>query len=180
VSQNLDSLWKALADPQRRRLLELLAESDQGVLELAAHCGLSPATISHHLHVLRAAGLAGYRREGRFRDYFLQPAALESATHWLSHLKQRRGRPGWNQEAYREQSLARYLQGPRQSLPEHPRQRQVVLDWFHSLLERDRLLSLEELERVWGPHARPWEPVLEELLRQGRLQQQERYILVSD
>jgi DNA-binding transcriptional ArsR family regulator len=161
-------------------VLELLAEADQGVLELADSCGLSPATMSHHLQLLREAGLVGMRKEGRFRDYFLQPAGLATSIQWLSQLRLKRSRPGWNQEAYREQSLARFLQGEKQTLPEHPRRRQVVLEWFHSLLERDRLLSVDELDRIWGPHARPWEPVLEELLRQGRLHRQERYILVSD
>jgi DNA-binding transcriptional ArsR family regulator len=173
-------IWSCLAEPRRRRLLELLAEADQGVLELAETLGISPATCSHHLAALRRVGLVGHRREGRYRDYFLQPAALELASQWLSQLRHKRDRPGWNQEAYREHCLASWLGGPRDKLPEHPRRRQVVLEWFHSLLERDRMLSTEDLERAWGPHAKAWEPVLAELERQGRLERRERYILVSD
>jgi len=173
-------LWSCLAEPRRRRLLDLLAAADQGVLELAETLGISPATCSHHLGALRRAGLVGHRKEGRYRDYFLQPAALEMAGQWLSQLRQKRGKPGWNQEAYREHCLATWLGGTRERLPAHPRRRQVVLEWFHSLLERGRLLTEEDLERVWGPHAKPWEPVLAELERQGRLERRERYILVSD
>lgn len=180
MAQPQDEIWKCLAEPQRRRVLERLSEADQGVLELSEACGLSPATISHHLQVLKQAGLVGLRREGRYRDYFLQPAGLAGTIQWLSQLRTRRSRPGWNQEAYREQSLARFLGGKPPRLSPHPRRRQVVLEWFHSLLERDQLLTREDLERAWGTQAETWEPVLEELLRQGRLIRQDRYILVSD
>ena len=173
-------IWSCLAEPRRRRLLELLAQTDQGVLELAETLGISPATCSHHLAALRRAGLVGHRREGRYRDYFLQPAALELATQWLNQLRHKRDRPGWNQEAYREHCLASWLGGPRAKLPEHPRRRQVVLEWFHSLLERGRMLTLEDLERAWGSHAKAWEPVLAELEKQGRLERRGLYILVSD
>jgi DNA-binding transcriptional ArsR family regulator len=179
-SATLDLKLKALADPQRRHLLDLLAEADQGVADLAAESGLAPATVSHHLRVLREAALIGMRREGRHHDFFLLAGGSAEVLQWLNLLRQRRSQPAWNQEAYREQVLRRYLENPARGLPTHPRRRQVVLEWFHSLLERDRLLSLEELEALWSPHCPDWTQVMEALLALGRLQRQERYILVSD
>jgi DNA-binding transcriptional ArsR family regulator len=177
--RSLDLKLKALADPQRRRILALLAEADQGMEGLCGACGLGQPTVSHHLRVLREAGLAGMRREGRHHDHFLLTAGFGELQHWLDQLRQRRSQPEWNREAYREQVLRAYLQQPR-GLPRHPRRRQIVLEWFHSLLEPGRLLSLEQVEAAWSARSPDWRLVLEEMLGQGRVQRQGDYILVSD
>lgn len=176
----LDAKLKALADPRRRRLLDLLSHHDRGVDDLARELGLSSATISHHLSLLREAGLIGMRREGRHHDFFLLATGAAEVVQWLNLLRQRRSRPAWNQEAYREEALRGFLEGTGQGLPAHPRHRQVVLEWFHSLLERDRLLTLEEVADLWKPVTPDWEEVLAALLAQGRLERRDRYILVSD
>ena len=178
-AESLDRKLRALADPQRRRLLDLLAEADQGVADLARQCELGQSTVSHHLRVLRLAGLAGMRREGRHHDFYLLAAGPAEVVQWLNLLRQRRSRPEWNREAYREQVLRRFLERP-EALPDHPRRRQIVLDWFHALLERDQLVSLQEVEEKWGRHCPVWRSLLAEMLSQGRLQRQGDYILVSD
>lgn len=83
----------ALAEPNRRRLLELLRRGEMTVTELASHFRITRPAISQHLGVLAEAGLVEVRREGRFRYYRLDPqgmARLRSAldAFWTSELDQ--------------------------------------------------------------------------------------------
>jgi len=68
---------RALGDPVRRRLVSALRRHEECVSVLAQEAGVMPALASHHLHVLMGAGLVGERREGQWRCYALQPAALD-------------------------------------------------------------------------------------------------------
>jgi|GEM_PF-2333764 len=180
AQQGLDLKLKAMGDPVRRRLLDLLAEQDRSVAELAELNQLSLPTLSHHLSLLKEAGLAGMRREGRHHDYFLLSPGLGEVLQWLDHLRQRRSRPDWNREAYREQALRAYLDEPERGLPGHPRRRQVVLEWFHSLLGSGQLLPAQEVEQRFAAITPRWKEVMEALEEAGRLERRDAYILVSD
>jgi DNA-binding transcriptional ArsR family regulator len=82
-----DELFKALADPTRRRVLDLLAaHGDLTVSELAAEFpNLVASGISKHLMGLRAAGLVRSTRDGRRQIYRLEPEAFASAlAPWLA------------------------------------------------------------------------------------------------
>lgn len=75
-------LLSVLAEPNRRRLLELLRGGEMTVTELAAHFTVTRPAISQHLGVLAAAGMVEVRRDGRFRRYRVRPdgmAALRSS-----------------------------------------------------------------------------------------------------
>lgn len=84
-------VFKALADPTRRAILDELAErSGQTLFEICSRLAmrhrltLSRQAISQHLDVLESAGLVATRREGRFKFHDLQRAPLESLTdRWL-------------------------------------------------------------------------------------------------
>ena len=65
-----------LAEPNRRRLLEILLEGEQSVTSLSAHFGVTRSAISQHLGVLAHAGLVRVRREGRYRYYRVSPQGL--------------------------------------------------------------------------------------------------------
>lgn len=65
-----------LAEPNRRRLLELLLGGEQSVSTLASHFGVTRSAISQHLGVLAGAGLVQVRQEGRFRYYRVVPEGL--------------------------------------------------------------------------------------------------------
>lgn len=77
----------ALAEPARRRILELLAGGEQpaGVLAdaLSAQLGISQPTVSQHLRVLREAGLVTVRAEGARRLYAIDPPGVRAAIDWL-------------------------------------------------------------------------------------------------
>ncbi|MDQ1203020.1 ArsR family transcriptional regulator [Rhodococcus sp. SORGH_AS303] len=79
-SHILASMFKALGDPVRLRLLSLIASHDGGeacVCDISGSFDLSQPTISHHLKVLRQAGLLGSDRRGTWVYYRVVPDALQ-------------------------------------------------------------------------------------------------------
>ena len=89
----MPDLVAILAEPNRRRLLELLSAGEQPVSQLAAQFGVTRSAISQHLGVLSNAGLVEARQQGRFRYYRLDPqgmAALHEALEvfWTHELEQ--------------------------------------------------------------------------------------------
>jgi DNA-binding transcriptional ArsR family regulator len=90
-----DLVWKALADPTRRQILDQLAIGPRTTGELCAHFapeaqgGLARTTVMKHLDGLVAAKLVLIRREGRTRWNFINPAPLQRILdHWLSRTTQ--------------------------------------------------------------------------------------------
>ena len=74
----------ALADPVRRRLLELLREGERPAGELAAAFTVSQPAVSRHLRVLREAGLVTSRPHGRQRLYALDARPMAELDAWLA------------------------------------------------------------------------------------------------
>jgi DNA-binding transcriptional ArsR family regulator len=82
----LDRVLAALADPHRRRAVELLRERPRRAGELAAALGLNPPALSRHLRTLRASGLVEESHPGfdaRVRVYSLRPAPMKHLSSWL-------------------------------------------------------------------------------------------------
>jgi DNA-binding transcriptional ArsR family regulator len=75
----MNRVFKALSDPTRRRVLELLRERPMNAGELADQFSVSRATMSAHFSVLREAGLVHQVREGKSIIYHLQMSVLEDA-----------------------------------------------------------------------------------------------------
>lgn len=73
----------AIADPTRRRIVELLAVRDRTAGELVNEFDLSPPAISQHLNVLREAGLVVSRVEGQKRVQSLNPDGFDELDTWL-------------------------------------------------------------------------------------------------
>ncbi len=84
--RRLERALQALADPTRRRILDLLAQGEMAAGEIAGHFpSISRPAVSQHLAVLREAGLVRERREGRRRIYRLEPEPLREIWEgWLS------------------------------------------------------------------------------------------------
>ena len=87
MARPADDVFRALADPTRREMLELLRERERTVLELAEPFRISQPAVSQHLGVLREAGLVSARREGRTRVYRIEPARLKAVDDWLEHYR---------------------------------------------------------------------------------------------
>lgn len=77
------STYAALAEPSRRRILDLLRGREHSVTDLVGRIGLSQPGVSKHLRVLRDAGLVDVRKEGRTRWYALRPQPLAEIDDWL-------------------------------------------------------------------------------------------------
>jgi len=77
----------ALADPTRRRILELLAEDERTAGELAETFTTSRPGVSRHLRVLREHGLVRAREEGQRRVYSLDPRPLAELDAWLARYR---------------------------------------------------------------------------------------------
>jgi ArsR family transcriptional regulator len=77
---------KALGDPIRMQLVDVLRKhaGEVCVCELIPLFDLSQPTVSHHLKVLRQAGVVGCERRGLWSFYYVEPDALEEVSRWLS------------------------------------------------------------------------------------------------
>lgn len=78
---------KALADPIRREILQLLKAGRLSAGEISSHFPVTDASISRHLSVLREADLIRDTREGKFIYYELNASVLEEILLWVSALK---------------------------------------------------------------------------------------------
>jgi DNA-binding transcriptional ArsR family regulator len=77
------STYAALAEPSRRRILDLVRGRERSVSDLVERLGLSQPGVSKHLRVLRDAGLVDVRKDGRMRWYSLRPQPLAEVDRWL-------------------------------------------------------------------------------------------------
>jgi len=102
VVNEIDVTFAALADPTRRRVVELLRESPLRAGEMAAQVGVSRPAMSNHLKTLRASGLVDVAlsdEDGRARSYRLRPERLVALKGWLSELE---GQWATQLESFRE------------------------------------------------------------------------------
>ena len=83
----LQTTLKALADPTRREILNLLKQSDRSAGEIASQFDISDAAVSRHLSVLKEAELIHDRREGKFIIYELNISVLEEVMLWMKDLQ---------------------------------------------------------------------------------------------
>ena len=79
--------FKALSDPTRREILRLLRDRAKTAGEIGSHFDMTGATISHHLAVLREAGLISDQRRGKYIYYELNLSVLDEITGWIAGLK---------------------------------------------------------------------------------------------
>ncbi len=84
----MSDVFKAIADPTRRAILDLLAESERSVKELTASFEMSQQAVSQHLGELHAARLVVARRVHRENRYRLTPAPLRSVASWIQGFQQ--------------------------------------------------------------------------------------------
>lgn len=108
MNDPLDTVFAALADPTRRRILAMLLEDDMAVTDVADPFEMSLAAISKHLTVLTNARLISQEKRGRVKWCKLEPDALRAASVWMQ---------GFGQfEPVNLDAFERFLQ---QELPDH-------------------------------------------------------------
>ena len=79
----MNNLFKALNDGTRREILELLKKRDMTAGEIADHFHISKPSISHHLDLLKQAGLVENTREGQFIYYSLNTSVFDELITWF-------------------------------------------------------------------------------------------------
>jgi len=82
--QPIDAVFKALADPTRRDVLQRLSAGTASASELAQPFAMALPSFMQHLSVLETAGLVRSRKVGRVRMYELVPKSLKTAEDWLA------------------------------------------------------------------------------------------------
>ncbi|MCI8601216.1 MAG: winged helix-turn-helix transcriptional regulator [Oscillospiraceae bacterium] len=82
----LNDAFKALSDPSRRKILQLLAEGDMTAGEIAACFSMTKPSVSHHLNTLKAAGLIADERRGQNIIYSLNMTVFQELVKWFLDL----------------------------------------------------------------------------------------------
>ncbi|GAL76667.1 MULTISPECIES: autorepressor SdpR family transcription factor [Nonlabens] len=83
----MNSLFKALNDHTRRAILELLKENDLNAGEIANHFDISKPSISHHLDLLKQAGLVTAIKNGQYITYSINTTVMDELVQWIMKLK---------------------------------------------------------------------------------------------
>jgi ArsR family transcriptional regulator len=86
----MNSVFKALNDPTRRTILQLLQQRDLTAGEIAEKFSISAPSISHHLDILRQAKLVTSVKEGQFIFYSLNTTVMDDILKWLMQFKSKK------------------------------------------------------------------------------------------
>ncbi len=79
----MGDVFRALADPTRREILRMLGQQDLTAGEIADRFDMTRPSVSHHLNILKSAGLIDDEREGQFIRYSLNTTVLEQVIQWF-------------------------------------------------------------------------------------------------
>lgn len=83
---SFNDVFKALSDNTRRKILDLLKEKDLTAGEIADYFQITKPSISHHLNILKQAGLVSDERNGQFIYYSLNTSVFEDVMSWFISL----------------------------------------------------------------------------------------------
>jgi ArsR family transcriptional regulator, arsenate/arsenite/antimonite-responsive transcriptional repressor len=87
----MNTLFKALNDPTRREILDLLREKDLSAGDIAEHFAMTKPSISHHLDLLRQAELVISEKKGQFIFYSLNTTVMDEIITWFMTFKNKKG-----------------------------------------------------------------------------------------
>ncbi len=85
----MNDVFKALADPTRRKILELLSKKDMIAGDIADYFQISKPSISHHLTILKNAGLITDERQGQTIVYSLNTTVFQDMVKWFYDVSQK-------------------------------------------------------------------------------------------
>jgi ArsR family transcriptional regulator len=86
----MNQLFKALNDPTRREILEMLGKRDLSAGEIADKFNMSKPSISHHLDLLRQAGLVESVKQGQFIYYSLNTTVFDELLKWMLRFRNKK------------------------------------------------------------------------------------------
>ena len=82
----LQDTLKAISDPTRRKILDLLKKGPMSAGEIGEHFEMTGATLSHHLSILKKAGLVDDNKKGTFVYYEINTSVMEDILTWITGL----------------------------------------------------------------------------------------------
>ena len=88
----MNILFKALGDPTRRQIIELLRKKDMTAGEIADHFSMSKPSISHHLDLLRQADVVQSVKEGQFITYSLNTTVFDEMVKWVMDISDKKNK----------------------------------------------------------------------------------------
>jgi biotin operon repressor len=142
------TLFKALADESRIRIIALIGDRGLSVEEIAAAVELSPATVSHHLARLRESGLVDATREQYYTVYRFRKQPLLEALHTLA---EQPATPALGDDIakYDHKVLGDYLMdGKLKTIPAQRKKRDVILRYLVEQFTRDQRYSEAEVNQI--------------------------------
>lgn len=83
----MNEVFKALSDPTRRKILDLLKKDELNAGEIASNFDISKPSISHHLSILKNAKLVDSRRVGQEIFYFINTTVLQEVVTWFYDIR---------------------------------------------------------------------------------------------
>ena len=86
----MNRIFKALNDPIRREILDLLNEKDMNAGEIANHFNITKPSISYHLDLLKQADLVVSVKNGQYVNYSLNKTVVEDIIQWLMSINQKK------------------------------------------------------------------------------------------
>ncbi len=87
IINRMNSVFKALNDPTRREILELLQQRDMTAGEIVDQFNISGPSISHHLDLLKQAGLVSAEKQGQYIYYSLNTTVVDEIMKWFLQFK---------------------------------------------------------------------------------------------
>ena len=143
------ALFKALADPTRLRLAALIVDRARCGQDLASELGISTGTVSHHLRVLRDAGLVRESRQPPFSFFELDLGALQQALKAVSSKKVVREFADDDPRSSEERKVLRtFFDGPRLvAMPAPRKKKQMILEEILRRIPRRKEYEERELSR---------------------------------
>jgi len=164
------TMFKALADESRLKIIGLLATRERSVDELATTLKLKPPTVSHHLATLRQIGLVGMRAAGTTHVYNFQPETLHRLNRRLAPerlaIPDDAGGDEWERKVLADFSEHGRLKG----IPAGERKRLVILRWFARKFEPGRRYPELEVNAIIAEFANDYASVRRYLVDHGLME----------
>ncbi|MCP5100101.1 MAG: DUF2087 domain-containing protein [Chloroflexi bacterium] len=158
--QTLMQFFQAVGQPERLKMLGMMANKPYSIPELAEALGLKETAVSHHLHRLQKLGLV--IEDSRQSTYTYQ---LDSKT--LKHLEQFIV-DGKETDYFDERVLNQYIKANQlQQIPSNQKERDVILNWLAAKFEIEKQYSEAEIDEIILRHF-PRHTMLKRYLRNGR------------
>lgn len=173
--QELLNFFKALADPNRLKIIGLLAHQDLSVEQIAEMVGLASSTVSHHLSRLSKAGLVSARAEGYYNIYQLDTKKLESLSKELLTPEQL---PTFAKEidmdAYDQKVVKNFTNpdGTLKAIPGQMKKLMAILNYILPEFEADKRYPEKEVNQILERYHEDYAQLRRELVEAGLMKRE--------